>query len=101
MASKLYLPGSYHQHALTIRFDTTRDTTTLSTDFVRKHGIPFRVIPAGLVVRGVASGPLVVPTATGRYICSFPMDIGYSGQEDVVLGRDWTAHDQTSYKKSR
>ena len=53
MASKLYLPGSYHQRTLTIRFDTTRGTTTLSTGFVRRHGIFFRVIPAGLVARGV------------------------------------------------
>ena len=56
----------------------------LSTEFVTRFNLPFNVIPAGLVVRRVASGPVVVPTSTGNYVCSFPMEVGHVASRDVV-----------------
>ena len=35
------------------------------------------------------SGPVVVPTATGAFTCSFPLTVGHVAEADVVLGRDW------------
>lgn len=40
-------------------------------------------------MRRVASGPLLVPTSTGYYVCSFAMEVNYVAGGDVVLGRDW------------
>ena len=89
MVSTLHLPGDYHQHELSIQIDERRERTVLSSEFVGRHRLPFRVVPAGVAVLRVASGPLRIPTGTGRYVCSFPMEVGFCPQVDVVLGRDW------------
>lgn len=81
--------GCYGEHSIAIAVDEQRPTSIISTDFSLQHRLPLTVTVQGSVATRIARGPIYVPTANGRYLCQFAMEVGYVRDVDVVLGRDW------------
>ena len=87
--STLCAPGYYRDIPVVVRIDPSLATSTLSTDFTLTHSVPLSVsVSNGIALRSV-SGPLQVPTATGKYISTLRVSVGYVSGADVVLGSDW------------
>ena len=89
MAYILAVPGRYHFLEAVVCIDPGRGRSVVSTDFIHRHHLSFTVTTQGFVALRTASGPVEIPTRSGRYVCSYSLDVGYVNGPDVVLGRDW------------
>ena len=89
MTVLLSLAGSICYVPVSIAVDPDRSDSVVSSVFAGRHALPETVTVSNLVARRVTSGPVVVPTTTGRFTCSFPLHVGHTVDADVVLGRDW------------
>ncbi|GJE97104.1 hypothetical protein PsYK624_133150 [Phanerochaete sordida] len=88
---KLASPGTYCSVPAVVALDPGRPFSALSTDFVLAHRLPCRVDVSGDVAERTASGPFTVPTATGRFVCTYKLFLTCIVGADIVLGRDWLA----------
>ena len=85
----LSVPGSIFYVSAAIAVDPNRRHSAVSSVFAGHHALPETVTVVNSVARRVTSGPVVVPTASGLFTCSFPLEIGHVNDADVVLGCDW------------
>ena len=88
-ALMLAIHGEFQTLSVTVRIEPYCVHSVLSTDFSLQNSLPISWQCRGSVVERNVHGPISIPTVTGHYICSFPMDIGYVAGADLVLGSDW------------
>ena len=79
----------YREHSVVARVDPSMTTSILSTFFAFQHRMPMRVFGNSGVASCVVSGPVDVPTASGRFLATNPIILGTTPGVDLILGQDW------------
>ena len=79
----------YREHSVVARVDPSMTTSILSTFFAFQHRMPMRVFGNSGVASCVVSGPVDVPTASGRFLATNPIILGTTPGVDLMLGQDW------------
>lgn len=86
----LHCVGSYRELDVRIAIDPSRRYSVLSSEFATRHAVPLTVrVGRDMVATRFASGPIFVPTQSGRYVCIFTLHVERSPAVDIVLGDDW------------
>ena len=81
---------SYQGVPVDIAVDVTIEQSIISTRVIfNVHSTTDRMRD-GQATETFARGPLVIPTATGSFVCTIPMAVGKLHGVDILLGRDWT-----------
>ncbi|KAI0750603.1 hypothetical protein BC629DRAFT_1297572, partial [Irpex lacteus] len=88
--SSLSVFGRYRDIGAHFLVDPSRLNSSVSLSFALHHNIPRSVQTSGGAVAQVScTGPITVPSVSGYYQSSFPMNVVYQDRWDVILGRDW------------
>lgn len=93
MASfSVHVSGSYHDISALICLDPSHKRSAISSTFALAYHVPLTVEPGGnTIANSFGTGPVIVPTLIGQYVCCLSMYTEFLESCDVVFGADWFA----------